>query len=132
MNTIKLKVGSKVPSAIYTDDDASAPVCIVYSMGEIKGGSTDKSIARRLVACWNACEGISTENLEGNLPVKELAHRYNAALRERDALLAAIAATTEPQRIAADLRIAAMKDSGELQRREADRALAEQIKLETP
>ena len=45
---------------------------------------------RRLVACWNACEGISTDNLKGNVPVKELAHRYNAALRERDELLAAL------------------------------------------
>ena len=33
--------------------------------------------ARRLVACWNACIGISTENLEQNIPVKELAERYN-------------------------------------------------------
>lgn len=36
--------------------------------------------ARRLVACWNACRDISTENLEDNAPVKELAHRYNGLL----------------------------------------------------
>lgn len=46
--------------------------------------------ARRLVACWNACEGISTDNLEANLPVKELATRYNANLRQRDELLEAL------------------------------------------
>ena len=42
---------------------------------------------RRIVACVNACEGISTENLEDNLPVKELADRYNAVLKQRDMLL---------------------------------------------
>lgn len=46
--------------------------------------------SRRLTACWNACEGISTENLEDNLPVKELAQQYNEAIRQRDELLAAL------------------------------------------
>ena len=46
-----------------------------------------ESDARRLVACWNACDGISTENLEDNLTVQELATRYNAVLAQRDALL---------------------------------------------
>jgi hypothetical protein len=46
--------------------------------------------ARRLVACWNACEGISTENLEDNSSVKVLAERYNKALRQRDELLEAL------------------------------------------
>lgn len=46
--------------------------------------------ARRIVACVNACAGISTENLEENLPVKELARRYNKTLRQRDKLLAAL------------------------------------------
>ncbi len=49
----------------------------------------DTMDARRLVAAWNACEGISTENLETNVPIKELARRYNAALAQRDDLLAA-------------------------------------------
>lgn len=46
--------------------------------------------SRRLTACWNACEGISTENLEYGLPVKELAQQYNEAIRQRDELLAAL------------------------------------------
>lgn len=46
--------------------------------------------ARRAVACWNACQGISTENLEDNVPVRELVSRYNAALRRCDQLLAAL------------------------------------------
>ena len=45
---------------------------------------------RRLAACWNACAGISTENLEDNVPVKELANRYNEAIRQRDELLSAL------------------------------------------
>lgn len=43
--------------------------------------------SRRVVACLNACAGISTENLKDNLPVKELADRYNAVLKQRDMLL---------------------------------------------
>lgn len=46
--------------------------------------------ARRIVACVNACAGISTENLEENLPVKELARRYNETLKQRDELLYAL------------------------------------------
>jgi hypothetical protein len=53
------------------------------------GLSTEQRLAnaRRLVACWNACEGISTENLEDNLPVIELAHLYNDVIEQRDQLL---------------------------------------------
>ena len=48
--------------------------------------------SRRLAACWNACEGISTENLEDNKPIIELANDYNAVLKQRDELLAALVA----------------------------------------
>ena len=51
---------------------------------------TAKENSRRLTACWNACDGISTENLEYNLPVKELAQQYNEVIRQRDELLAAL------------------------------------------
>lgn len=58
----------------------------------------DAEMLRRIEACWNACHGISTENLADNQPVKELADRYNAtrsdlaaALAERDAALARVA-----------------------------------------
>ena len=42
--------------------------------------------ARRIVACVNACEGISTEHLINNLPIRELVTRHNEALREIEAL----------------------------------------------
>lgn len=60
---------------------------------------------RRLVACWNACDGISTQNLEDNLSVKELADRYNAALAQRDELLASLKAALPVLRRAAYLML---------------------------
>lgn len=45
---------------------------------------------RRIDACLKACEGISTQNLEDNVPFLELARRYNVVLCERDALRAAL------------------------------------------
>lgn len=50
---------------------------------------------RRIDACLKACEGISTQNLEDNVPFIELARRYNAVLRERDALRAALTPLVE-------------------------------------
>lgn len=53
-------------------------------------GPDKQANTRRIVACVNACAGISTENLKENLPVKELARRYNAVIRQRDELLAVL------------------------------------------
>ena len=44
--------------------------------------------ARRITACINACEGVRTEHLENNLPIRELVTRYNEVLREIEALKA--------------------------------------------
>ena len=52
--------------------------------------NADYENARRITACVNACVGISTENLEDNVPIKELARRYNETLKQRDELLAAM------------------------------------------
>ena len=46
--------------------------------------------ARRIVACVNACEGISTENLEDNRPVKWAIQQYNNVVKQRDELLKAL------------------------------------------
>lgn len=43
--------------------------------------------ARRLVACWNACEGIDTEYLEGD---ESLPHYARRLMTQRDELLAAL------------------------------------------
>ena len=57
----------------------------------------EAAIIRHLVASANACAGISAENLEDNIPIKELATRYNKALRQRDKLLAAIEQFLDPE-----------------------------------
>lgn len=49
-----------------------------------------KGNARRIVACVNSFAGISTENIEANLPIKELARRYNVAAQHRELLLKAL------------------------------------------
>lgn len=46
---------------------------------------------RRIDACLKACEGISTQNLEDNVPFLELARRYNALLHDNTALQAKVA-----------------------------------------
>lgn len=54
--------------------------------------------ARRLVACWNACEGIDTEDLEaGSVSIIAKLHddAANRLLAQRDELLAALKAITE-------------------------------------
>lgn len=59
IETISLTRGAKVPTAIYTS--SAEPVCIVDSMAERKD---DADIARRIVACWNACKGFTTDEME--------------------------------------------------------------------
>ncbi len=48
------------------------------------GSPIRRANARRLVACWNACEGISTENLKTTFPWKSLAELYNNTINQRD------------------------------------------------
>lgn len=75
--------------------------------------------ARRLVACWNACEGLDTETLElmasGNAPsLREIFGEHGQLWGQRDELLAALrglldalpSATTHPAIKAARAAIA--------------------------
>lgn len=50
-------------------------------------GQQSEANARRLVACWNACEGIDTEYLEGN---DSLPHYARRLMAQRDELLQAL------------------------------------------
>ena len=61
---------------------------LVWEM--IKARITGKgNDARRVVACLNACEGISTECIEDHtLQIKELWPQYDNAVRQRDEMLA--------------------------------------------
>ena len=51
--------------------------------------------SRRVVAALNACAGVSTENLEDNKPIIELANDYNAVLKQRDMLLDVLRKTAD-------------------------------------
>ena len=76
------------PSVLHAEQGTRGRrVCCTMSFGDKDENNAN---ARRLAACWNACDGISTKNLEDNLPVKELATRYNTVLAQRDALLVAL------------------------------------------
>ena len=92
---LPLTIGAKVASAIYDADGVL--VCIIDSMQEASR-SEEVEIARRIVACVNACAGIPTDKLEeqasdpiagmfGRLASKAVS--YGARLEEqRDSLTA--------------------------------------------
>ena len=71
-------------------------ICTADGALEIAAATVQHSIptavsnARRIVACVNACEGISTENLEDNRPVKWVIQQYNNVVKQRDELLKAL------------------------------------------
>lgn len=82
----RLQVG---PSTNYT----VAEMCITPLEGQYAN-------ALRLVACWNACDGISTETLEASDNMAEFARRM---LIQRDELLAICQSVVENGIGASDL-----------------------------
>lgn len=80
-----------------------------------------KANSRRVVACLNACAGISTENLEDNLLVKELADRYNALQKHCDGFAEQAAAFQR------DARLGALKELAIVER-QRDELLAACLK----
>lgn len=87
----KWTVGKKVPTAVYAGNDS--PVCICDSMGETLSG-TDAANARRIVACVNAFDGLSTDLLEamadGLSNAATLIQESYDLKGQRDQLLAAL------------------------------------------
>ena len=81
--------------SIYTTDGTPvADTCLTASIPD-----NDEANARRLVACWNACEGIQTELLEhyygdrGGLDAaldQASLRDHTTAVQQRDELLAAL------------------------------------------
>ena len=68
------------------------PTDVAFSAG-IVAEVPNLDNARRLVACWNACEGIQTEHVEQMIffrTLRENAHSYAELERDRDELLAAL------------------------------------------
>lgn len=78
-----------LPESVIRGLDGRAAIAVTLDFGSNNSGMREAN-ARRIVACVNACAGISTENLEENLPVKELARRYNVTIDQREVLLAAL------------------------------------------
>lgn len=74
-------------------------ICTADGSLEIASATVQYSVptaianARRIVACWNACDGISTENLEENRPVQWLAEQYNEVVKQCDELQASLIAS---------------------------------------
>ena len=73
------------------------------AVNKLEGDAEAEANSRRVVACLNACAGISTENLEDNLPVKELADRYNALQKHCDGF-------AEQAAFQRDARLGALKE----------------------
>lgn len=71
----------------------AATVAVALEFGPNNPGMREAN-ARRLVACWNACDGISTESLEseGNAALgwARTASKLIHATTQRDELLAAL------------------------------------------
>jgi hypothetical protein len=90
----------------WLDDERGFGV-ITDQRGYVVATANRPQDSRRIVACVNACDGISTENLEDNLPVKELALRYNEIIKQRDSLLTALAQIANDVRNLGSARIIA-------------------------
>lgn len=78
------------------DDAADLCNCDPASMGQsgMRSDEETRANARRIAACWNACDGISTDALESNgsavMGWTRTASKLIQVAKERDALLAAI------------------------------------------
>lgn len=86
---------------IYADDGFAIANASVFH-GRIEPASSEAN-ARRLVACWNACEGVSTETLE-RMPLpfgKLLSQDLKSVTHQRDLLGEAIGKTAVAVGIAA-------------------------------
>lgn len=83
-------------STCYTDltSESGTVIALVVS-GEksVHANPDPRPDARRLVAAWNACDGISTEVLEGIPGVMKATVPYHELKAQRDELLAALEET---------------------------------------
>lgn len=72
-------------------------------------------IAKRIVACVNACEGISTDNLTDNVPLKQgltgLNQRIRDAEAQRDELLEALEDTIAMARSLSEVQNAYIEET---------------------
>ena len=75
--------------SLYAGDDTPvADTCLTNSMP-----ANDEANARRLAACWNACDGVPTQALENSDVLAGLSQRIAHLTIQRDELLAALNAS---------------------------------------
>ena len=75
------------PSVLHAEQGARGRrVCCTESFGDKDENNAN---ARRLAACWNACDGIGTEHLEDDA-VRKLIQDRDLLLAQRDELLKAL------------------------------------------
>lgn len=81
------------PGLLHVDPKRSLRIATDQDESLASTGTSDvlrdswEANARRLVACWNACDGIDTEYLEGD---DSLPHYARRLMAQRDELLAAL------------------------------------------
>jgi hypothetical protein len=86
-------VGIDLPNHIPIDiGQHAAAAQVVWKMEDYERSPHCEETARRLVACLNACEGISTEALEGDDAPRKLREDRDLLLAQRDELLEALIA----------------------------------------
>lgn len=76
--------GLQIDEYFITNRSVCDDVAIASEIIDPLTSKPSEANARRIVACVNACAGISTENLEDNKPVVELARDYNLTIKQRD------------------------------------------------
>lgn len=95
-----------VPETVIQGLGAAASVAVALDFGANNKGMREAN-ARRLVACWNYCEGVSTEHLEKyGMPdfaqkISDLREQRNELLEALKGVLAVASVRIDDPRIAA-------------------------------
>lgn len=84
--------GSTAYMGIVNDQGTTIALAVAHSTDHFNEPEGPDEDARRLIACWNACEGLYTESLERGGP---LAEQIVNALNQRDQLLSALNAVLQ-------------------------------------
>lgn len=82
-----LEAGDSIKHQVPVSSDRTSILTIATEGAIAFGAVYSADDARRIVACVNACRGLSTENLEDNEPLSWLTKQYNAVKDQRDELL---------------------------------------------
>lgn len=84
--------GKLTTQGVHIFDEDNRQVCTV--IGDFSDYEKSKNTSRRLVACWNACDGIDTTSLEGKgclaHLINDISQQVDNARQERDELVSAL------------------------------------------